>query len=92
MELHLKKESPLDGTEIFLDALKKKKKNIYFLSNNSSLTFEDFKRMFKKIKFKIKKNNVILSSNLLLRYLKKNNIKSIYASGNDGFVKMIKAK
>ena len=45
--------------------------------------------MFKKIKFKIK-NNVILSSNLLLRYLKKNNIKSIYASGNDGFVKMIK--
>ena len=85
-----KKESPLDGTEIFLNILKKKKKNIYFLSNNSSLTFENFKRMFEKIKFKIKKSNVILSSHLLLRYLKMNNIKSIYASGNDGFVKMIK--
>ena len=85
-----KKEEPIDGTKSFLNLIKKMNKNVYFLSNNSSLTFENFRKMFKKVKFKIKRKNVILSSDLVIRYLKKNNIKSIYTSGNHGFIKLLK--
>jgi HAD superfamily hydrolase (TIGR01450 family) len=85
-----KKSTPLNGTENFLNKLKKKRKSIYFLSNNSSMNFESFQKLLKKVNFKLNKSSMIISTNILIKYLKKNKIKKIFVVGNNNFKKVLK--
>lgn len=85
-----RKNIPIDGTGSFLKRIKKYKKNIVFLSNNSSLDFDSFKNLFKKVNFKIKRSNIINSTDVLIKYLKDKKIKKVYASGNKKFLNELK--
>lgn len=85
-----KKNIPIDGTLDFLNKIKKYKKKIVFLSNNSSLDFVSFKKLFKKVKFKITKSNIINSTNVLVNYLKEEKIKKVFATGNKKFINELK--
>ncbi len=85
-----KKEIPIDGTRSFLKNIKKRNKKIVFLSNNSSLDFDSFKKLFEKVNFKINKSNIINSTDVLIKYLKDNKIKKVYASGNGKFLNELK--
>ena len=85
-----KKTTPLNGTENFINKLKNKRKSIFFLSNNSSMNFESFQKLFKKINFKLNKSSMIISTNILIKYLKKNKIKKIFVVGNNNLKKELK--
>jgi|MDSW01.1.fsa_nt_gb HAD superfamily hydrolase (TIGR01450 family) len=85
-----KKHSPINGTELFLKNLKRLKKKIIFLSNNSSMSFMDFKKIFLKVNFNLKKSNMIISSDVLIKYLKLNKIKSVYPLANQKFIQNLK--
>ena len=84
------KKDPIAGTEIFLKNIKKYNKQIVFLSNNSSLGYESFNQLFKKVNFKISKSNIINSTNVLVKYLKEKKIKKIYVTGNKKFILELK--
>jgi len=86
-----KKNIPLEGTQTFLKNLFYLKKNITFLSNNSSMSFKNFQNLFKKVKFNLKKKNMVISSDVLINYLKTNNVKRVYALANKKFVKTLKS-
>ena len=81
-----RKQIPIEGTANFIKKIKNNNKRLVFLSNNSSLNFESFKKLFKKVSFRIKKSNIINSTNVLINYLKKNKIKKVYSTGNKKFI------
>jgi HAD superfamily hydrolase (TIGR01450 family) len=85
-----KKSTPLQGTENFINKLKNKGKSIFFLSNNSSMNFESFQKLFKKVNYKLKKTSMIISTNILIKYLKKNKIKKVFVVGNHNLKKELK--
>ena len=85
-----KKLTPISGTKEFLLKLKQNKKKIFFLSNNSSMNYENFKRLFKKVDFELKKNSMIISTDILIKFLKKNKIKKIFVVGNNNLKKEFK--
>ena len=85
-----KKSIPLNGTDKFIQKLKKERKSIFFLSNNSSMNYESFRKLFKKVNFNLKKNSMIISTNILIKYLKKNNIQNIFLVGNKNFKNELK--
>ena len=85
-----KKTTPLNGTKDFINKLKTKRKSIFFLSNNSSMNFASFQKLFKKINFKLNKSSMIISTNRLIKYLKKNKIKKIFVVGNHNLKKELK--
>ncbi len=85
-----RKQVPIDGTSSFLKNIKKNNKKFFFLSNNSSLNFKSFEKLFKKVNFKINKSNIINSTDVLITYLKDNKIKKVYASGNKKFLGELK--
>ena len=93
---HLKEKKvfflDLDGT-IYLDGilfenikelinlLKNSKKNYYFLSNNSSISTNDYSKKLKKVGLEISKENIIISTHPTIQYLKENNFKKIFLLG-----------
>lgn len=85
-----RKGNPIDGTEGFLDRIKKYKKKIFFLSNNSSMDFKSFKKLFSKVNFNLKENNMIISTNIVISYLKKKQISRVFATGNKIFLNQLK--
>ena len=85
-----KKQVPIDGTYNFLQKIKKNKKKITFLSNNSSLDLNSFINLFKKVNFKVTKTNIIISTDVLIRYLNDNKINRVFASGNKKFINTLK--
>ena len=82
----------LDGT-IYLDGilfnniqelinlLKLKKKIIYFLSNNSSISTNDYYKKLINIGLEIDKDNIIISTHPTIQYLKENSLKRIFLLG-----------
>ena len=85
-----KKSTPLNGTEKFINKLKHKKKSIFFLSNNSSMNFDSFQKLFKKVNYKLSKSSMIISTNILIKYLKKNKINKIFVVGNNNLKNELK--
>ena len=84
------KKDPIAGTEKFLKNIKKYNKKIIFLSNNSSLNYESFNQLFKRVNFQISKSNIINSTDVLVKYLREKKIKKIYATGNKKFISELK--
>ena len=54
------------------------------------MDFISFKNLFKKVKFKITKTNIINSTNVLVNYLKEEKIKKVFATGNKKFINELK--
>jgi HAD superfamily hydrolase (TIGR01450 family) len=82
----------LDGT-VYLDGilfekilelieiLKNKRKKIYFLTNNSSISTKDYYIKLKRVGLPIKKDNIIVSTHPTIQFLKTNNFKKIFLLG-----------
>ena len=85
-----KKSTPLNGTAKFIQKLRKEKKSLFFLSNNSSMNYEGFKKLFNKVKYNLNKSSMIISTNILIKYLKKNKVQNVYLVGNKKFKNELK--
>ena len=69
------------GVIELINALKEKKKHFYFLSNNSSISTNDYLEKLNRFKLNITHENLILSQHPTFDYLKKNKFKRIFLMG-----------
>ncbi|MDX1798709.1 MAG: HAD-IIA family hydrolase [Candidatus Lokiarchaeia archaeon] len=83
------------GVQELIKILRKQQKHFYFLSNNSSISTEDYLKKLNKFELNIDQNNIILSQHPTINYLKKHNFKNIFLLGtqslktefsNEGFI------
>jgi len=70
-----------DGVQELIEILRKKQKSFFFLSNNSSISTEDYLKKLNKFGLNIHQNNIILSQHPTINYLKNNNFKHIFLLG-----------
>ena len=70
-----------DNIKELINLLRNKKKLFYFLSNNSSISTDDYYHKLKDVGLDISKENIIISTHPTLQYLKENNFKRIYLLG-----------
>jgi len=70
-----------DGVIDLIELLKARGKNFYFLSNNSSISTNDYLKKLNNFNLNITRENLILSQHPTIDYLKKNKIKKIYLLG-----------
>ncbi|NVM36745.1 MAG: HAD-IIA family hydrolase [Candidatus Lokiarchaeota archaeon] len=69
------------GVLELIEVLRAKKKDFFFLSNNSSKSTGDYLKKLNKFNLNITRNNLILSQHPTIEYLKKNNFKNIFLLG-----------
>ena len=69
------------GVIELIASLKEKKKHFYFLSNNSSISTNDYLEKLNRFNLDITLENLILSQHPTFDYLKKNNFKRIFLMG-----------
>jgi len=72
----------IDGSDEFLNVLKKRKKHFCILTNNSSKTKKEHFQKYKLLGFNIKEENIVFSTDSLINYLLGNEIKDIYLLAN----------
>ncbi|MFW9899591.1 MAG: HAD-IIA family hydrolase [Candidatus Thorarchaeota archaeon] len=70
-----------DGVSDLLVLLRKKNKNIFFLSNNSSLSTTDYLKKLNRLNLNATKENLILSQHPTIDYLIEKNYKKIFLLG-----------
>jgi len=70
-----------EGVLDLIELLKAKGKNFYFLSNNSSISTNDYLKKLNRFNLNITRENLILSQHPTIDYLKKNKIKKIFLMG-----------
>ncbi|MHA2268236.1 MAG: HAD-IIA family hydrolase [Promethearchaeota archaeon] len=70
-----------NGVHELISALKEKKKKFYFLSNNSSISTDDYLKKLNRFNINISRENIILSQHPTLDFLKKNHFKRIFLLG-----------
>ena len=89
----------LDGT-LFIEnnvinncnlTVNKLKQNKYFITNNSSLNKEDYYNKLINAGFDVNYNNIIISTDYIIDYLKKNNIRNTFVYGTEKMKQYIKA-
>jgi HAD superfamily hydrolase (TIGR01450 family) len=73
-----------------IQILKTNQKKIFFLSNNSSKSTDDYLKKLKKFKLNITRNNLILSQHPTIDYLKKKDYKKIFLLGTKSLKKEFK--
>jgi HAD superfamily hydrolase (TIGR01450 family) len=73
----------IEGANEFIDQLKNKGKLFYIMTNNSSRTPNMHQERLKKIGFDININNILVSTNSALDFLKNKEIKNIYFLANE---------
>lgn len=69
------------GVTELIASLKEKKKHFYFLSNNSSISTNDYLEKLNRFNLDITLENLILSQHPTFDYLKRNNFKRIFLMG-----------
>lgn len=69
------------GVVELIELLRIKEKKIFFLSNNSSKSTEDYLKKLNKFNLNITRDNIILSQHPTIEYLKKNNFENIFLLG-----------
>jgi 4-nitrophenyl phosphatase len=69
------------GVPKLIEVLRNNKKTFFFLSNNSSLSTEDYLRKLNKFKLIVHREDVILSQHPTIDFLKKNNFKKLFLLG-----------
>jgi HAD superfamily hydrolase (TIGR01450 family) len=75
-------ENEISGAKKFISTLIKKHKLFYVLTNNSSKTRGEHYKIFKKAGFDFSENNILVSTDSLIKYLKKKFICKIYLIAN----------
>ncbi|MFX1523818.1 MAG: HAD-IIA family hydrolase [Promethearchaeota archaeon] len=70
-----------NGVNELISLLKEKKKLFYFLSNNSSISTNDYLVKLNRFNLGITIENIILSQHPTIDYLKRNNFKRIFLMG-----------
>jgi len=76
-----------DNIKELMNLLKLKKKKFYFLSNNSSITTNDYYNKLKDVGLDISRENIIISTHPTIQYLRENNFKRIYLLGTKSLQK-----
>ena len=76
-----------DSALELIDLLRRRNKNFYFLSNNSSLSTEDYLKKLNKFKLDIKIDNIILSQHPTIAYLKEKKYQKIFLMGTTSLKK-----
>ena len=54
------------------------------------MNYEGFKKLFNKVKYNLNKSSMIISTNILIKYLKKNKVQNVYLVGNKNFKNELK--
>lgn len=70
-----------EGVIDLIELLRNKGKHFFFLSNNSSLSTNDYLKKLNNFNLKITRENIILSQHPTIVYLKKNEFKKIFLMG-----------
>jgi len=76
-----------EGVPEILEWLKKERKKLFFLSNNSSRSTSDYLKKLEKMNLDITLENIILSQHPTIDYLKENNYKRIFLMGTQSLKK-----
>lgn len=71
----------IPGSDAFIQKMQKLGKKVYFLSNNSSKDKKQYVTRLKKLGIKAKEEDVILSTDGLIHYLKEKKVESVYVVG-----------
>jgi HAD superfamily hydrolase (TIGR01450 family) len=71
----------IPGADKFLETLRKHKIDYYFLSNNSSRSKEDYVDKLRGMGIHVELDKIILSTDGVIEFLKKENIKNTYVLG-----------
>lgn len=74
-------DSLFQGVPKLIEVLRNTKKNFFFLSNNSSISTEDYLKKLNKFNLNINRENLILSQHPTIDYLKKKNFKKVFLLG-----------
>jgi len=69
------------GVPKLIEILRSMKKNFFLLSNNSSLSTDDYLKKLNKFNLNINRENLILSQHPTMDYLNKNNFKKVFLLG-----------
>jgi len=78
----------ISGADKFLERLRKHKIDFYFLSNNSSRSKEDYVEKLERMGIPARLDQIILSTDGVIEFLKKENIKNTYVLGTKSMKKM----
>jgi len=76
-------DKPLEGAADFINELKKRKKIIYILTNNSSKIPGQHLAKFKHLQLDLDENNILVSTQAALEYFKELKIKEIFWLANE---------
>jgi HAD superfamily hydrolase (TIGR01450 family) len=74
---------PINGAKKFYNKMKNLGKHVYFLSNNSSKSKLDYVKKLKSMGIETSKKEIILSTDGVIHYLKKNKIEGIFILGTE---------
>lgn len=72
-----------DNIKELIDLLQNLKIKYYFLSNNSSISTNDYLKKLKNVGLEITKEHIIISTHPTIHYLKENNFKKIFLLGTE---------
>ena len=81
----------LPGALELIEKLNAASKKIYFFTNNSSRSEVDYIEKLSKMGFPVEADQIIMSTHILIRYLKSKNINRIYLLGTPAMASMIEA-
>ena len=80
---------PITGSANFINMLLKNEKLYYFLSNNSSKDKNNYVKILSSMGITAKENQIILSTDGLIEYLKCSNINDVFVVGTSAMEKSI---
>ena len=80
----------ISGADKFLEMLRKNNIDHYFLSNNSSRSKKDYIKKLKRMGIPAKLDQIILSTDGVIEFLKKKNINDTYVLGTSSMKNMFK--
>ena len=75
------------GAEDLIHTLEDKNKKIFFHTNNSLLTRKQLADKLSEMEINASKNQILTSTYVAARYLKKNEVKSVYSIGEEGVLR-----
>lgn len=80
----------LKGAHELLERLEREEKDIFYFTNNSSRSEADYVTKLKRIGFRAKKDQIVMSTHTLIRFLKSKKWRSVFLLGTPAMKKMLK--
>ncbi|MBN8554506.1 MAG: HAD-IIA family hydrolase [Deltaproteobacteria bacterium] len=79
----------IPGALALIQGLRTQKKKIFFFTNNSSRSVEDYIQKLKGFGFSVHKDEIVMSTHTLISFLKNKNWKNIFLLGTPSMQKML---